>query len=328
MAELRYDEILDKFVIIPDNHKVSNTNGKCSYCLGNESLTEPAVLTIIQQDGMLKRIYDDNADGWCIRMFPSDEPIVNNSLNTDYTDRPFMKEPAYGYHYKYVITPDHTNPCKLSKDLWVNILVGLQDRIKWLYSKKGVAYVSVSMSYSKAIHPHMDIITFSFIPPMIEKESNAIKRYIDENGGCPLCNLAKVEFNNDREILHMNNFIAICPWVSSYTYEFNIIPRKHTVSFTKVSQKDINDLALIIRSTLGGLYNVIGDTGFNMVFRLPSEKKQSKTFHWYIKVYPNKYEYGILEKEFGIYINSIKPEHAADMLGKESRKEFARLMEV
>ncbi|GIU71380.1 MAG: galactose-1-phosphate uridylyltransferase [Candidatus Nitrosocaldaceae archaeon] len=330
LAELRHDHIFEKFVIIPNSNKKEYSNGNCPYCLGNESMTNATVLALVQKNGMLKRVYDDSEEinNWCVRVFPSNNPIVTQDTDTTYADKPFAKEPAYGHHYILALAPDHRSPSKLSVEHWTNILVALQDRIKWLYSKKGVTYVSVFMNNSKFIHPHMNIITLSSIPPIIEKTAISVHKYIDEKGSCPICDIVKYESNSSRQIFATNYFIAICPWASTHPYKLRILPKKHTVNFTRITQKDIDDLALIIRVTLGALANTIESDEFNLVFRLPPEKKQSKQFHLCIDIYPNDNEASILGDEFGIYINRLKPEDAASKLAYAARREFAEIMGV
>lgn len=330
LAELRHDNIFEKFVIIPDNsNKDEFSNGKCPYCLGNEKMTNPAVLALVQKNGMLKSVYDDSEEinSWCVRVFPSNDPIVTQDIDTIYMDKPFAREPAYGHHYILVLAPDHKSPSKLSIDHWSNILVALQDRVKWLYAKKGVTYISIFMNNLKNVHPHMNIVTLSSIPPLIEKTAVSIRKYIDEKGSCPVCDIVKHESNSARQVFATNYFIAVCPWASTHPYKFRIIPKKHSINFTKITQKDIDDLALMFRVTLGALTNIMDDE-FNLVFRFPPEKKQSKQFHWCIDVYPNKNYSSILGDEFGIYINKLKPEDAALKLAHASRREFAEVMGV
>ncbi len=327
MAELRRDNIFERFVIIPDNNKKDSNDSKCPYCAGNEPLTGPTVLALIQKDGILKRVYDDSEEynNWCVRVFPSNEPLVTENNDTIYTEIPFAREPAFGYHYIVVITPTHENPAKLSADHWSNVLVALQDRIKWLYSKKGVTYASIFMHHRKGIHPHMNIVTFPEVPPLIERSATVIHNYIKERSSCPVCDIVKSEINGARQVFSSRYFIAICPWASPSPYNIRIIPQKHITSFMKITQKDIEDLSSLLRITLGALYNSTNNEEFNLVFHLPPEKKESKQFHWCIELYPNNNNTNTLGDEFGIHINRLKPEDAAAKLANAARKEFALL---
>ena len=125
-----------------------------------------------------------------------------------------------------------------------------------------------------------------------------------------------------------DNFISICPWASIYPYEFAIYPKKHSTTLTKISQKEIFDLAMILRSTLGGMSQVLQNPSFNLIFQLSPEKKNSRQFHWHIEIYPHISELTGLEKGFGVFVNSILPETAASKLGAAARKEIAKIVGV
>lgn len=327
MSEMRYDDILGKFVIIPS--KSNEINGKCPYCLGNENLDKPVIVALVSDGNILKKVYEHTESrDWKVRVFESEKPIVaisNGKVSNE-------NDIAYGYHYVLALTPDHQSPCKLPIDQWINILLILQDTIKLLYTRKGVSYVAVYMNNMKNSHPHIDIITFSKIPPAIEKEAESINRSTIDNGTCPICKLTTD--SGERSIFEYKNFIAICPWSSKHEYEFMIIPKRHLSHFVSLTQKDINELALVMRVTLGGLYNTLQHSNisnhdeFNLIFHLPPEKKQNKQFHWYIDVYPINKIQNVLASEFDIHINELKPEEATVELSKAARREFADLMGI
>ena len=157
-------------------------------------------------------------------------------------------------------------------------------------TKKSVTYVSIFvnsgiLSGSNIEHAHFHLMTFSTIPPTLNL-SRTSNRYLNENGNCPACNIISTEMGGPRQILDTESYIAISPWASTYPYEFWIYPKRHTTSFSKISQKEFTDLALILRSTLGGMDKVLGKPSFNLVFHLSPEKKNSRQIHWHIEVYP------------------------------------------
>ena len=124
----------------------------------------------------------------------------------------------------------------------------IQDRLRWLYTQKGVTYVSIYANHGKEAgsdtpHPHLHVVTFSTIPPVIESEAEASHKILNEKGVCALCQT--VNCRNWRSTTNFANrrlHVAFCPWAPSYPYEFWICPKKHTTSFSKISQKEINDL--------------------------------------------------------------------------------------
>ena len=50
---------------------------------------------------------DNVVEGWSVRVFQSDSPIVTQSTESLYRDKPLYSEPAYGFHYIVVASPNH-----------------------------------------------------------------------------------------------------------------------------------------------------------------------------------------------------------------------------
>ena len=94
------------------------------------------------------------------------------------------------------------------------------------------------------------------------------------------------------------------------------------------SDREINDLSLILRATLGGLTNSIKDLSYNFVFHLSPEKKNSRQIHWHIEVYPITAPWSGLERGYGVFLNKTSPEDAAEKLGASCRKELANLVGI
>ena len=90
----------------------------------------------------------------------------------------------------------------------------------------------------------------------------------------------------------------------------------------------INDLSLILRSTLGGLSRSAGDVAFNLIFHTSSEKKTTKQIHWHIEVYPRISDWAALERGVGIFVNETSPEDAAEILQRDCKKELAEVLGI
>ena len=87
-------------------------------------------------------------------------------------------------------------------------------------------------------------------------------------------------------------------------------------------------MALIIRATLGGLANCTNGVSYNIAFHLSPEKKNSKQIHWHVEVYPQAIPWSGLERGFGIFLNELSPEKAAEELGAACRKELSSLVGI
>ena len=334
---MRKDHVSERFVIVnPENGKAKPTK-KNPYKPGNESMTNPSVLSLVFKDGMLQRLQDADdyyVKDWSVRVFPALEPLVAINTNNTYSEHPLYSEPAYGFHYVIVASPNEKeNLSTISVEQWSNVLVVLQDRLRWLYTQKGVAYVAIYGDHGKnsgatVEHPHLNMVSFSTIPPTIDYEANSSHRILNEKGVYPMSQVVTTESGGPRQILQTEGFIALSPWAPSHPYEFWICPKKHTTSFSKISQKEINDLALILRASLGGLSKKIKDVSYNIAFHLSPEKKNSKQIHWHIEVYPKIIPWSGLETGFGIFHNTLSPEKAAEELGTYCRKELSLLVGI
>ena len=337
MGNMRKDYVVEREVIVNPTTKKNTDTKKCPYCPGNESMTNPSLLSLVAKDGMLQRLQDTDdsfVDDWSVRVFESTEPAVSTSTENSYSNRPLYSEPAYGYHYVVVASPEHKESlATISVEQWSNVLVVVQDRLRWLYTQKGVTYVSIFVNHGKESgsnvdHSHINMVSFSTLPPKIEEEAESSHKILNEKGVCPMCQVRDTESSGPRQILQTEGFIAFCPWAPSYPFEFWICPKKHTTSFSKITQKEINDASLILRATLGGLSKHIKDLSFNLAFHLSPEKKNSRQIHWHIEVYPITGHWSGLERGYGVFVNTLSPENAAEKLGMACRKELASLVGI
>ena len=337
MGDMRKDYVLEREVIVHPTTKKNTNAKKCPYCPGNESMTNPSLLSLVAKDGMLQRLQDSDdffVDDWSVRVFESKEPIVSISTKNTYSDRPLYSEPAYGYHYIVVASPKHKDTlATISIEQWSNVLVVVQDRLRWLYTQKGVTYVSIFVNQGKDAgsnveHSHINMVSFSALPPRIDEEAESSHKILNEKGVCPMCQVVNTETSGPRQILQTEGFIAFCPWAPSYPFEFWICPKKHVTSFSKITQKEINDVSLILRATLGGLTKEIKDVSFNLVFHLSPEKKNSRQIHWHIEVYPLTGSWSGLERGYGVFLNTSSPENVSQSLGAACRKELAGLVGI
>jgi len=142
MGDMRKDYVSERFMIVSKkNDKVVDPK-KSPFAPGNESMTNPSVLSLVEKDGMLQRLQDsedDYVEDWSIRVFESKNPIVSTDSENSYSEKPFYSEPAYGYHYVIVASPNPKDTfATIPPEQWSNVLVVVQDRLRWLYTQKGV----------------------------------------------------------------------------------------------------------------------------------------------------------------------------------------------
>ena len=211
MGDMRKDYILERDVIVHPTTKKSTDSKKCSYCPGNESMTNPSLLSLVAKDGMLQRLQDGEdffVTDWSVRVFESKEPAVSTSTPNTYSDRPLYSEPAYGYHYIVVASPNHKESlATIDTEQWSNVLVVVQDRLRWLYTQKGVTYVSIFVNHGKESgadvqHSHINMVSFSTLPPRIEDEAESSHKILNEKGVCPMCQAVSTAAQGADVLIH------------------------------------------------------------------------------------------------------------------------------
>lgn len=343
MVEIRKDYFTDRLSItLPDRglkpgQVIPQRAEKCNYCPGNETMTPPADLVLVRRGDTLLKQTDSEGDiieNWSVRIFPAKNPLVTPNAPPSYGEPPQYSEPAVGYHYVLVATPKHEQSfSKIDTEQWTNILASLQDKVRWLYSQKGVSYVLVYVNSEKegpptSVHPSIQIVTTPRVPPAVEVEAETVQTSLNDLGVCPMCQVIGAETGGPRQILATDFFLAFAPWVSTHQFEFWVYPKRHMTSLLKLSQKEMMDLSVMMRATLGGMAKALDSTAFTMVFHSSSEKKTTKQIHWHIEVYPRKPQWSGLELGGGIFVNEVSPEAAAQVLGANARKELAQLVGI
>ena len=345
MSEIRKDYFTNKLVIIPNVKDSGNNSSKfdnkkinCPLCPGNEHMLNPADLILIQKGQTLIKITDEEVTNrtknWNVKIVKEKKPIVSNKPNNVFSNEPLYNEPGNGEHYRVIATPEHNKTLgNIEVSQLVDNLSIIQDKIRWLYRQKHISYVILSVSYGSrsgafTSHLYFDIIAIPRIPPVIDEEAKTFQKEFNEMGVCPMCKIINLEQDSKRKIISTENYIAFCPWASSYPYEFWIFPIKHETSFLILTQKELQDLATIIRSTIGGLEKISRDCSYNLIFHMSSEKKSTKQIHWHIEVYPRMQHEDVLGSRTDIYVNNTLPEEAAQILSKNSTDVLAKLVGI
>ena len=322
MGVMRKSHITDRYSVILPGSAGDGTP---------EPEDEP-IISLVNRDGVLQRVHgyrSRDGDSWAIHVFESRNPIVSTDTESSYGDNPRYYHPAYGYHY--VLTAAQAAPDMAESEQWLNMLVAVQDRMRWLYDQKKVGYVSVFADVNGGQDkrtPHLQIATFPGVPPVIASEAKAAATIQNERGVCAMCQIISEETNGPRQVIQTDGFLAFCPWSPSYPYEFWIAPKKHSTSFLKTSQRDLGDLALMLQTSLGGMERTLGGIPYSLAFHLSPEKKNTRQIHWHIEVYPATKAPASMDRGFGISLSHTSPEEAAKRMGVAGQKVLAAIMGI
>jgi len=342
--ELRKDYLLNRWAVIAVERKrrptdfVKETEEKkavtCPFCPGNEHMTPPAVLVYVPSNGDIKKEKDQNGfrhKNWLIRCFsnlyPAFSPIPEGETVKikEEGDQNLMK--AFGHHEVLVESPRHDEHPGTARISQLTYLINTYlDRLNEISAEPYTKYVSIFRNHRRDAgaslsHAHTQLISTPLVPKIVDEELEASKKFWVKNKRCTFCEILEKERNSPRFIWENNSFVAFAPWASIHPLEFWIFPKRHQSTLLDMSQVEINDLAVALRSCLGGLRTLLKDPPYNFGFHIAINKEESDYYHWHLEVYPKLSIWAGFEKSTGMFINVVPPEDAAENLREAVEKE-------
>ncbi len=322
-GEIRQDPVSNCYTIFseerslrPFYYEFQNTameSSMCPFCVGNECLTPPDILTV----------QDDSGTGWKIRVVPNKYPAVRASGNIIYSrgDLEYSVS-SEGEHEVLIETPRHElSLTGLSETEISEVLEVYSCRLVSLSENTNSAYCSVfkntgPIAGTSVVHTHTQILSLPVIPPVIANELFNCSIYYEKNERCLLCDILENEMENGYRVIAVNDsFAAFCPYASRFPYEVWIVPMKHSSHFERSHTGDYKDLAAVLKKVLLNLEKRIEDCSYNyFIHTMPFRSQASDSYHWHIEIVPRTSFFGGFEIETGMHINHVFPETAANEL--------------
>ena len=295
----------------------------CPLCPGNEHMTPPAVLVYLPSNaGEIKREKDQNGfrhKNWIVRCVPNLYPAFtppDNPEKAEMKKSPFFAR-AIGHHEVLIESPNHNeHPGVARISQLIHIINAYLDRLKTLSSKTYVRYVSIFRNHGREAgaslsHAHTQIIAAPFVPTILEEELSACRNTWAENEECAICEILRKERDSQRFIWETKSFLVFAPWASVHPLEFWIAPKRHQSTLLDISDDEIEDLAKVLRVSLGGLKSLLNDPPYNFGFHISPSREYRECYHWHLEVYPKLAIWAGFEKSSGMFINTVRPEDAA-----------------
>lgn len=326
MAEIRTDIVTGYEVIIATERKKrpsdfsynedKKSNADCPFCSGREHNTPPEVAAVRKNDS------SPDKPGWEIRVVPNKFAAVNPG------DRLYEKKEgiytwlnAKGNAEVVIESPEHyTSTGRYSTDHFTNLINIIQQRFIELSQLEDNKFVQVFKNSGAAAgaslqHPHWQIISVPFIPPVNRLEFNGAKDYYEKNNSCIYCDIVNEEKQPKIRLIEENDkFIAFTPFASRYPFETWIIPKTHTSNFASEKKDSIKDLSKILQSIIKKYENGLNNPPYNLVIHTSPASDNNEFYHWHIEMMPKLTITAGFELGTGCFINIIAPEDAAEFL--------------
>jgi len=328
MSELRKDPIIGQWVsvrtkdsLMPENYvKDDHTQrhaATCQFCPDREHLTPPEV-DALRHNGSIA-----NAPGWQVRVVPNKFPALKIEGTLDELRLGLYEQSnGIGAHEVVIENPAHEkNMADYTIDELAAVIEQYQRRIRDLTKDKRFKYIIVFKNYGESAgtsveHAHSQIIALPMVPKYVLGELEGIGKHYHTHQRCVFCDIIAQEQEENERIISVNDeFIAFCPYVSRYAFEFWIAPKAHGLKFTAMERASGRALAGILKDALQRLKACLSDPSFNYYLHIaPVNTGGLPDYHWHIEVVPKLRRTTGFELGTGFYVVHTSPEKAAGYL--------------
>lgn len=327
MPDLRKDPIVGRWVIIaPDRAKrpedfthefKSGPDRFCPFCEKNEDATPPEIMAYRAPGS------EANRPGWRTRVIPNKFPALQIEGQLDKRgDGMYDLMNGVGAHEVIIECPNHaTNITELPVDHVREVLWVYRDRLVDL--KKDPRMVHGLIFKNKGApagasleHSHSQLIVTPVVPISVWEEMTGALEFYNYRGRCIYCDMVQQELaTGSRIVLDTPNFLVLCPFASRFPFETWILPKQHSSQFENIPRQGIEELGMVLKSTLGKLELALDDPPYNYVLHTsPFDSTELAHYHWHLEVFPRLTRVAGFEWGSGFYINPVLPEEAADFL--------------
>jgi UDPglucose--hexose-1-phosphate uridylyltransferase len=227
-----------------------------------------------------------------------------------------------GAHEVIVDTPDHFREM-------ADMGYAEMEEVVWAYLARSIdlrrdtrfKYILIFKNYGKSAgasleHPHSQLIALPIVPKVVQEEIDGAARYFDYKERCVFCDMLRQEqMEKDRIIYDGRYFTAFCPYVSRFSYEIWILPKRHQSDFANLQRDSVSCLARALRDCLARIKGLLSDPSYNFIIHsAPIEGYEREDYHWHIEIMPKLTKIAGFEWGSGFYINPVPPEIAAKNL--------------
>jgi UDPglucose--hexose-1-phosphate uridylyltransferase len=326
MTELRQNAITRDWVIVaterakrPDQFRTAPSHPDllpphredCPFCPNNEHLTGVEVY----------RLSDDR--GWRVRSVVNKYPALSSEGDRlRHGDGLFRSVSGVGFHEVIIEHPRHdVTTALLPVSDVADILKVYRQRYLAIRSDPRVAAIIIFKNHGHGAgtsieHPHSQLAATPIVPHELRLRAQEAVRYFDDTGDCIFCKtLAEELAVGDRIVVESEHFVAFIPYAALSPFHTWIFPRRHTSSFDDITDAELADLAIALKTVLAKLYYGLHNPDYNYVIRsIPTDEHQTDYFHWYIAIVPRVSLAAGFELGSGMFINTALPEDSAEFL--------------
>lgn len=296
----------------PEPSTLDAIDKACVFCPGNETLNQELASYPADKD-------------WKVRVIPNKFEALGHTGGRARSDFYIVRE-GIGDHEVIITRPHNVLTAFLPDDVMDLNLKVYQDRMRELSQHPEVEYVHVLQNHGRdggasMIHPHSQVFATPFVPEHLHDEVTGSYVYFQQHGACIYCEMIYKELEDrNRIILDHKDFLVFCPFAARVPYAVRIIAKKHRASFIDLTATERKSLALVLKHVLQKLYHKLGNPAYNYyIHTIPAThsmltRYDERAYHWHLEILPRINIWGGFELGSDVYVNTVLPEVAADVL--------------
>lgn len=326
MPELRLNLVTREWVVIaserakkPEDFKKAGYIKKeiepfidtCPFCPGNESKTLGEIFRI------------SAGKDWKVRVVPNRFPVFSAAgERIRKTDGLKRMVSGVGMHEVIIENPLHNmTTALLPVEQTTDIIRTYKNRFIALHQDPRIEHVIIFKNHGEGAgvsveHPHSQVIAVPIIPVQFRDRFEAAAHFFDDTGECLMCmTIRKEKEEGTRVILDTEHFLTFIPYAALSPFHTWIFPKRHSASFSDITDLEIKNLARTLKTIISKLYYGLDNPDFNYVLRSHRPRDcDAEYFHWYISIVPRLSKEAGFELGSGMYINPSIPEENARFL--------------
>lgn len=190
-------------------------------------------------------------------------------------------------------TPDHDSSLGAQSIDHIRDLIAVwRDRTDELGRLPNVKYVFVFENRGEEIgvtlsHPHGQIYAYPFIPPVLERELAAQRRYMRKTGRCLYCDVIAEESDGLHTVLRDERWIAFVPPFARWPYEVHLAPTAHRGGLSDLDPEDDLSFATNLKGLLQK-YDRLFDKPLPYVMAMHQKPpgRANRHHHFHVEFYP------------------------------------------
>ncbi len=288
MSEWRVDENGRRVLLAPERgDRPMGPRAACPFCEGHEGET-PGEVFAERAAGTLP-----NGPGWRVRVVPNRFAAVRFDASGP--------NPGVGVAEVFIESPRHETAFRnLGDEQATLVLKAWRDRLRFWRADGRLAFAQVfknegSRAGATVEHCHSQLIGVPFVPADIDGEWRAH------------------EVTPERVVVNSERFAVSCPHAPRMLGETWIEPKDRSPRYEDTSDDELSELAGTLLGLLGRIDRAFGGPDLNIIVRSAPFRREWPS-SWRLEIVPRTTAIAGWELATGLFINTLLPERAADLL--------------